>query len=530
MTTRSVSSKPRFGGSNTALGGSRTRWGSFHARRAAAVALTGAVLLTAAPLAISSASAPMDRSATPAAAPSKTITWLSTGDSYSSGEGIDLTGTGTDYCAQSSKAYGPQARKILQSQRGWKVGASAFSACTGLMTGHFYNAQTPGKGSLLKWSEEQTSPGQRFDVVTFSFGGNDIGFGTILTDCVMGRLLTATWDQAGQASQRTACKATAKTINNDIGGLIAGLPPAPKAPPYGPGRTQLTMEGFYRQVAEHQVAPGGVLVVVGYPRLFAPSATWPAWRGGFCGLVGARDADLLGDAAISLENALRGAVDTARSSLTDGRRIEYVSRLELFDASPSHSLCGGQLSWLNGLSTGFWDSSARREHAYHPNALGHLATAELVAGRVEADFPGTPSPGPQARPAPEAPQATQEVATVQAPEAPPATQAPPANTPPPIRAEGTSHYEIGDPFSDQCYVAWPTAPTHTQTTIQMTMHCSHQPAQFLFTSVVYGDPNLQVTPSTGNMLVTGHIVDYATSGYGFKELVVQADQVQLPNG
>jgi hypothetical protein len=530
MKTHSSGPKTRLGHLKTRSNSSTTRWGGSKARRAAATAITGAVLLTGSPLAISSALAPIDRSATPTTAPSKKITWLSTGDSYSSGEGIDLAGTGTDYCAQSPKAYGPQARTILQSQRGWKMGASAFSACTGLKTGHFYNAETPGRGSLLQWSEEQTSPGQRFDVVTFSFGGNDIGFDAILKGCLYSIARPSTWDQAGKASQHTACTATATTINDDIKALIAGTLPVAKAPHYGPGNHRLSMAEFYQDVAEQQVAPGGVLVVAGYPRLFAPSATWPAWRGGFCGLIGERDADLLGGAAISLENALKGAVDAARSGLTGGRRIEYVSRLNLFDASPSHSLCGGQLSWLNGLSTGFWDSSARYQHAYHPNALGHLATAEQVAGLVEADFPGTPSPAPQATPAPEAPQATQEAPTVQAPEAPSATQAPPANTPPPIRAEGTSHYEIGDPFSDQCYVAWPTAPTHTQTTIQMTMHCAHQPAQFLFTSVVYGDPNLQVTPSTGNMLVTGHIVDYATSGYGYKELVVQADQVQLPNG
>ncbi|MEP7193224.1 MAG: hypothetical protein ABI903_10195 [Actinomycetota bacterium] len=492
-------------------------------RRVAAAALTGAVLLAVSPLTVSSASAPIDRSAPAASGPSKTITWLSTGDSYSSGEGIDLTGTGTDYCAQSTKAYGPRARTILQSQRGWNMGTSAFSACSGLLTGDFYNEHELGKGSLWDWSQEQTSHGQRFDVVTFSFGGNDIGFDGILTACILGRVGTSTWQQAGKASQRQACKATTKSVDADIEALIAGKSPAPNAHKYGPENHVLTMEAFYRHVAEEQVAPGGVLVVVGYPRLFAPSTTWPAWRGGFCGLVGERDADLLGAAAGSLENALKGAVDRAQSGLTGGRRIEYVSRLNLFDASPSHSLCGGQLSWMNGLSTGFWDSSARKQHAYHPNALGHLATAEQVAGLVDAAFPGTPAP-----PSPQTPKAPPGRP---APQAPPQTaQAPPANSPPPIKADGTSHFEIGDPFSDQCYVAWPTAPTHTQTTIQMTMHCAHQPAQFLFTAVVYADPNLRVTPSTGNMLVTGHIVDYATSEYGYKELVVQADQVQLPSG
>lgn len=517
----------------------KTPSGHLKPHRAAAVALTGALLLAGSPMTASNASPPIARAetagsaasaesagskpATPSAR-SSMITWLSTGDSYSSGEGIDLTGTGTDYCAQSTKAYGPRARKILQQQRGWKMGTSAFSACSGLLTGDFYNEHDRGRGSLWDWSQQQTSQGQRFDVVTFSFGGNDIGFPTTLQDCLLGRALPSTWLQAGKASQQMACKVTAQTVDDDINAMITGRPPAKDAHGYGPDNKALTMEAFYRRVAEKQVAPGGILVVVGYPRLFAPSATWPAWRGGFCGLFGESDADLLGDAAWTLDKALRSAVDTARPGLTGGRRIEYLSRLALFDAAPSHALCGGQLSWLNGLSTGFWDTSARKEHAYHPNVLGHLATAEQVAGLVDAAFPGTQSPAP--KPA-KGPQTTQPPQEPPAPLAPQTTQ---SSSAPPIRAEGASHFEIGDPFSDQCYVAWPTAPTRTQTTIQMTMHCAHQPAQFLFTAVVYADPKLHVTPSTGNMLVTGHIVDYATSEYGYKELVVQADQVQLPSG
>ena len=43
----------------------------------------------------------------------------------------------------------------------------------------------------------------------------------------------------------------------------------------------------------------------------------------------------------------------------------------------------------------------------------------------------------------------------------------------------------------------------------------------------YGDPHLDITPDTGEVLVTGKVVDVATSGYGFKELVVLASNVKL---
>jgi pimeloyl-ACP methyl ester carboxylesterase len=99
-------------------------------------------------------------------------------------------------------------------------------------------------------------------------------------------------------------------------------------------------------------------------------------------------------------------------------------------------------------------------------------------------------------------------------------------TPPPATTETTpGSLQIGAVFDDDCTVAWPTAPTRTSQYIQMTMECVHLPHEYLLAVVVYPDPNFNVTPSTGRMHVHGRVVDIATSGYGFRELVVQADRV-----
>jgi hypothetical protein len=85
---------------------------------------------------------------------------------------------------------------------------------------------------------------------------------------------------------------------------------------------------------------------------------------------------------------------------------------------------------------------------------------------------------------------------------------------------------VGSPFSDDCVVAWPTAPTVTSDSIIMTMTCGHVPeGEFLFTQVQYGNPNLDVTPSTGTMHVVGRVVDVAKSDYGYEELVVRASSI-----
>jgi hypothetical protein len=46
--------------------------------------------------------------------------------------------------------------------------------------------------------------------------------------------------------------------------------------------------------------------------------------------------------------------------------------------------------------------------------------------------------------------------------------------------------------------------------------------------VVYDDPSFRITPSTGQVLVWGHVADVAGSGHGYSELVVVADAVTVP--
>ena len=87
---------------------------------------------------------------------------------------------------------------------------------------------------------------------------------------------------------------------------------------------------------------------------------------------------------------------------------------------------------------------------------------------------------------------------------------------------------IGAPFDSECVVAWPTAPVRTSDSIQMTMSCKGVPEdRFLFTQVVYGDPNLPITPDHDQARVIGKVADIATSGYGYRELVVEATSVQV---
>jgi len=62
----------------------------------------------------------------------------------------------------------------------------------------------------------------------------------------------------------------------------------------------------------------------------------------------------------------------------------------------------------------------------------------------------------------------------------------------------------------------------------MTMSCDAVPeGEYLFTDVIYGDPNLPISPDHARAYVVGKVTEVARSDYGYKELVVQASSVKV---
>lgn len=101
--------------------------------------------------------------------------------------------------------------------------------------------------------------------------------------------------------------------------------------------------------------------------------------------------------------------------------------------------------------------------------------------------------------------------------------APSTSTAPP-----SDSLSIGSSFVSWCVVAWPTAPVVSSEGIQMTMSCDAVPEnEYLFTVVLYGDPDLPVSPEHARAYVEGTISDVAESEYGYRELVVEATSVEV---
>jgi lysophospholipase L1-like esterase len=467
--------------------------------------IPGVALLTASVLAWAAISIPVIGSvalAAPGDAPSGTVSWLSAGDSYSAGEGISGSGTDGDphTCARSDLAYGPRAAAILTSERGWSINASAFPACTGATTDEFYN--TGAGGHPAQWdqaAQASNATANRFDVITMSFGGNDVKFADILTGCFTSWGKSLSW--TGMVARGTSCDVNEDQLHQWVDDYIAGKSTAHPGVNYGPG-TPLTVPQFYEQIASTNLTDRGALIVVGYPQLFTDPDDWASWRGLSCNMIDKTDARELNSAATYLNDQIKQAVEDANDRL-GSTRVRYIDREDLFHG---HELCTDTVEYLNGLTV-----TERIEHSFHPNDIGHQVTAETVAGAVADHLAASD---------------TEVVTAPTTPVAAPSTSAQPRTSPTPTPiSDGTSHFDIGDAFASDCVVAWPTAPTYTSTSIVMTMDCRNTPDQFLLTQVTYGDPDLPITPNTGTVQVKGTIVDYAQSTYGFRELIVEADSV-----
>lgn len=261
------------------------------------------------------------------------VSWLAAGDSYSSGYGAS-SGDILD-CGRHDEAWPSVARNEITMTSG----AFTFSAC---------------KGATTNQVLEQAG-GHRFDLVTFSAGGNDLGFSSVLQAC----LTVVPW--GGKPGclpddlAKTAIEARIKSIY-------------PK---------------FLNEVAKQVSNRGGNVVVVGYPELFAEPSQWKgAAKVGLCSGVRARDAVRIRGWAGDLNAAIGAAVNEVNSLHPNDVTFRFVNihdgaggdqsdpRLYEPKSGVSHNLCGGD-TWLHGAESGLL--------GFHPTFVGHNNTGRLVA-------------------------------------------------------------------------------------------------------------------------------------------------------
>ncbi|MGQ0618005.1 MAG: SGNH/GDSL hydrolase family protein [Acidimicrobiia bacterium] len=253
--------------------------------------------------------------------------WLALGDSYSSGEGV-LGAVGP--CQRSPAAYAPVAARDLADVELVAV------ACTGGRIRDLDGQIAEGLAAL---------GGNRPDLVTLTIGGNDVGFSTVLVRCISSGIGPCAIDQPG---------------------ISAGI-----------DRLRGDLVSTYRRLRLDVLSPEGVLVVIGYPHLFADPDDWPAAEGRRCDGFGRPDAEVLRSLAEELNAAVAAAVAEAGA--------EFLAVAPLFEG---HDRCGPDEPWLHGISAGVRERTFRVQSSFHPNSAGHAAVADLLVERLQALFAG----------------------------------------------------------------------------------------------------------------------------------------------
>jgi hypothetical protein len=310
------------------------------------------------------------------------VTWtgpqgyVAMGDSYSSGEGLSPyespTDTSSDHCHRSDQAYGPR----VDSE--YSMSPFTFVACSGAVTQDLFasnhsNAGEPAQIHALK-------PDTAF--ITFTIGGNDAGFASVLNSCIRLHVPVFHWVGGYGCSKD-------KKITGPLQTRLAAL--AGSGTANTPDNTTIVpIVSLLLRI--HQLSPQATIEVGGYPHLFgsskssyessnsAPSkyvckvgayGTAPA-------TVDYQDAQWLNSMADKLDGVIQSAVTAA---VARGVPAIYVNGVEPDFAG--HGLCDSSAPWVNGLSV---NATGPNSWSFHPTATGQSDGYEVAFGGTIPTF------------------------------------------------------------------------------------------------------------------------------------------------
>lgn len=226
--------------------------------------------------------------------------YVALGDSYSSG-----TGTRTFYettCQRSVYAY---PYLLHEAHPTWTF---VDAACSGATTSSLLSSQVSSVTSETNW-------------VTYTIGGNDAGFSSVITECALPGWLSDCNGKINEAQSiiKTQLPGRLDEVNNAI----------------------------------KSRAPSAKVIVLDYPRLFngedCNALTW----------FSPSEETRLNETADMLKNTISAAATRAASN--------FVFR-DVIPAFIGHAVCdgggGSSTEWINGLSNPTGES-------YHPKVTGH---------------------------------------------------------------------------------------------------------------------------------------------------------------
>lgn len=331
---------------------------------------------------------------------------LAAGDSYAAGEGLPNIQDGEGACQRAlgqkaegdetpSKAWPVLVKETFErasDDARWTVDPFWFVACTGNRTPQFAREATQRGQNLSQLAEAQAGAGDEpWDVIMLSFGGNDVGFSKIIQDCIG---LETTFDDVSSPESILLGGGAPALLNGSFAGCtMTEAEMKARVESVLPG----VLEQLYSEAAE-QARPGSLIVVTGYPQLFAEPSTWSSREKliNRCNRVSEGDARAIRGATGYLNRTIGAAVERAKTTHR-GQTWVFVDVNDVWEADgQSHALCGPD-EWINGFSlNGITDGDLRAldpgplrdivarafNRSYHPNQAGHDGYALITANRM----------------------------------------------------------------------------------------------------------------------------------------------------
>jgi lysophospholipase L1-like esterase len=230
-----------------------------------------------------------------AATPAFATRYVALGDSYSSG-----TGTRTYYDSSCQRSVYSYPYLVHNAHPAWTF---VHAACAGAKTGDIINTQSSSLTSGTNW-------------VTYTIGGNDAGFSSVITTCA-------------EPSWASDCNGAIDKAQAYITNTL-------------PGRLDLVNNTIKSK------SPTAEVIVLDYPHLF---------MGEDCNagtFFSPSEETRLNQTADMLKSALQAAASRA------GANFVFKDVIPPFIG---HAICDST-EWLNGLSNPTGES-------FHPNTLGH---------------------------------------------------------------------------------------------------------------------------------------------------------------
>ncbi|MBU2664030.1 SGNH/GDSL hydrolase family protein [Actinoplanes bogorensis] len=339
---------------------------------------------------------------TPSPAPPVPDAYVALGDSYASGEGSPNetyekgttftdkdTPRGQTGCHRSSRswAHGVSAAAVEKGLLKTKAESMTFVACSGaVLEDLFYPNETYTEYGEYEDPQIDAVIAKTPKLVTLSIGGNDAGFADILKDCV-DRMFHRGFGCRNRSGKKGAAGIVAERL--------VPLEQDRIVFEHDPGHVH-SLADAYIAIAR-RMAPGGRLVVTGYPLMFAESkllytrvrnvANWGRFdcrigtaEAVISAYISYEDGQWLNDMAERLNEAIRRSVVAANAQLRitrPGVEVDFVTVTEEFKG---HRLCSGD-RWLNGAVIPFNPKGlpGPAKQSFHPNKEGQEAYVRAVS-------------------------------------------------------------------------------------------------------------------------------------------------------